>query len=150
MILLTRRWAILVPLALLLAAPFATLRAADTAPKIGIKGYDPVAYFVDSGPRHGDAQYFVDHDGRRYLFASAANRDQFLAQPDRFLPQYAGFCASAMWVGARYEADPKNWRISDGRLFIFAGKNGAASFAANESTSMADADEHWRAITPKN
>src|SRR5215469_17128828 len=63
---------------------------------LAIKGYDPVAYFTVGKPTPGLAQFSATYEGAVYRFTSAANRDTFRAAPDKFLPQYGGYCAYAI------------------------------------------------------
>ena len=79
-------WFLWVAMAFLVAAP---AHAADP-PKLAINGYDSIAYFTESRPVEGKPEFVHDWDGLRYQFASAANRDRFAADPDRYAPNYAG------------------------------------------------------------
>ena len=58
--------------------------------RVAIHGYDPVAYFVEGGPRKGRTELAVEHNGVRWLFSSAANRARFEADPERYLRAYGG------------------------------------------------------------
>jgi YHS domain-containing protein len=98
---------------------------ADEAPvytsflsRVAVSGYDPVAYFTDGRPVRGSQQFSTTYQGYEYRFASAAHRDAFRAAPARYLPQYGGYCAWAVSQGYTASADPTNWRIVDGRLYL--------------------------------
>ncbi len=58
---------------------------------VAIKGYDPVAYFTNGGPKEGKEIYSHDWQGARWLFASSENRDLFIANPDKYIPKYGGY-----------------------------------------------------------
>jgi YHS domain-containing protein len=112
-------------LALAFASLFAAPAYADEAPvytsflsRVAISGYDPVAYFTDGRPVRGSQQFSTTYQGYEYRFASAAHRDAFRAAPARYLPQYGGYCAWAVSQGYTASADPTNWRIVDGRLYL--------------------------------
>lgn len=90
----------------------------------GISGYDPVAYFTDGKPVKGDSRYAYDWDEGRYHFSSARHRDMFAGDPDKYAPQFGGYCTGSMSRGVRNEGDPQGWVIKDGRLYVF----GAAKF----------------------
>ena len=66
----------------------------------------------------------------------------FRADPDRYAPQYEGSCAGAIALGLKIEANPENWLISDGRLFVFAGE-APASLTPDE---IAAADKNWKLL----
>ena len=122
--------------------------ASAKAPRVVLKGYDPVAYFTEKKPVKGDPKFTYDWDGARYLFASAENRKTFVANPERYEPQFGGYCTGSMGKGARVEADPEAWIIADGKLYVF----GAVKFSEmarsdprwlNERVALAS--ENWRA-----
>jgi hypothetical protein len=105
-----------------------------------------VAYFVDGKPTPGRQEYEAEFDEARYRFASAQNMAKFKADPDRFAPQYAGSCAAGMAKGYKIEADPANWLIVDGKLFVFAGAGGADSMRANTVELIAKGRENWKSL----
>jgi hypothetical protein len=117
---LTRRRAALA-LALIAALPPALSPRASAADELAlaIKGYDPVAYFTAGRPTPGLTQFEYAWDERRYRFANAENRELFKADPVRYAPQFGNFCAMALSLGQLVEADPENWLISDGKLYVF-------------------------------
>ena len=71
----------------------------DTA----LQGYDPVAYFTSGAPVKGDDAFTADYMGAKFKFASAVNRDAFIEAPEKYAPQYGGYCAWAM-------ADDRRWK----------------------------------------
>src|SRR3984893_9397278 len=93
--------------------------------RLGLKGYDPVAYFTLATPTPGLADYEYVYDGVRYRFANARHRDLFKANPEKYAPQFGGSCTMNMSNGVRREADPTVWVISNGNLYVFAGTGGA-------------------------
>ena len=109
-------------LALLLLAAFAALSAAagdfNTIDGVALRGHDPVAYFTQGKPARGDPALHAKHRGVSYHFSSAAHRDAFLAQPDRYRPQYGGFCAYGTARGYKADADPAAFSIVDGKLYV--------------------------------
>lgn len=103
------------------AAPaFADQRPVYTAPlsNVGVSGYDVVAYFTDGRPVRGATQFRTTYQNVEYRFASAEHLAAFRANPARYLPQYGGYCAWAVSQGYTASANPNNWRIVDGRLFL--------------------------------
>jgi hypothetical protein len=92
--------------------------AAEDAP-LAIKGYDPVAYFTDDKPAKGLPEFEYQWDDYRWQFASASHREMFKADPVRYAPQFGNYCAMALSLGQVVVADPENWLISDGKLYVF-------------------------------
>ena len=111
--------------------------------RLGLKGYDPVAYFTLSTPTPGVAEYEYVYDGVRYRFANARHRDLFKANPEKYAPQFGGSCTMNMSNGVRREADPNNWTISDGKLYVFATARGYDLFHANPAQAAAKATANW-------
>lgn len=104
--------------------------------RVVLKGHDPVAYFTESKPVKGDPKISYDWDGERYLFSNAGNKDKFAANPERYAPQFGGYCTGSMSRGVRAEADPEAWIVADGRLYVF----GAVKFR-----EIAEKDPAWLA-----
>jgi YHS domain-containing protein len=94
------------------------------APALAIKGYDPVSYFVNGRPVKGVASIAHDYDGSRYLFSSAKNRDLFAANPERYVPQFAGLCSAGLADGRTVESDPTAFLVRDGKLYLFSAAKG--------------------------
>jgi YHS domain-containing protein len=118
-----------------------------TAPageRIGLKGYDPVAYFTLSTPTPGLAEYEAVYDGVRYHFANARHRDMFKANPEKYAPQFGGACANNMANGVRRESDPTIWIIVGDKLYVFAGAAGAERFRREPETAALKASANWR------
>lgn len=86
---------------------------------VAIQGYDPVAYFTDGAATPGSAAHAAEWQGAVWHFASAANRDAFVASPERYAPQYGGWCAFGATKGYAAETDPGNaWTVRDGKLYL--------------------------------
>ena len=102
-----------------LTATLALAQQNAKEPRLILKGYDPVAYFTEGRPVQGSAKHQHDWDGGRYHFSSAANRDKFMSDPDRYAPQFGGYCTGSLASTVRNEAHPEGWIISDGRLYVF-------------------------------
>ena len=74
--------------------------------------------FVDGGPRQGRADLAADHGGAVWRFASEENRARFLADPQRYLPAFGGYCAYGVAQGYLVKIDPEAWAIIDGKLYL--------------------------------
>ncbi len=150
MLTLSRRNAICFTL-LAAAMPLVTsvAKAAADVP-LAIQGYDPVAYFTDGKPTHGLPDFEYQWDEHRYRFASAEHRDLFKADPVRYAPQFGNFCAMALALNQVVVANPENWLISDGKLYVFgkAAPGGPVLFQKDLAANINKANEH-RPILPK-
>ena len=117
---------------LLLAAAIATAPVVMVAPpafaeppiytsrfsNLAVQGHDPVAYFTEGQPVKGSADFTTEYMGAEFRFASAANRDAFVADPAKYAPQYGGYCAWAMADGKYAKGDADFWKIVDGKLYL--------------------------------
>jgi YHS domain-containing protein len=83
-----------------------------------IRGYDPVAYFIMGEPTQGKSKYATKWQGAIYKFSSADNLTLFKSDPERYAPQYGGYCAYAMSKGAIATTDPEAWSIVNGKLYL--------------------------------
>jgi YHS domain-containing protein len=122
--------------------------AAEGKP-LAIKGYDPVAYFKLGKPAHGLPDFELEWDEHRYNFVSAENRELFKADPIRYAPQFGNYCAMALAEGGLDEANPENWLISDGKLYIFGkpAPMGPALFQQDLAVNIARANQNRPLIT---
>jgi YHS domain-containing protein len=87
---------------------------------IALEGYDPVSYFDTKGPVPGKSDLKVQNSGATYLFASAENKQKFEKEPQKYMPQFGGWCAYAVADSkSKVEVDPKSFIIQDGKLLLF-------------------------------
>ena len=113
----------------------------------GIRGYDPVAYHLDGAPTKGDARYIFrwkDHD---WHFVSAANRDRFAADPEKYAPAYNGFCAWAASRGYTASTAPEAWTIRDGKLYLNYSLSVRESWLADVDANIAAGDRNWPSLS---
>ena len=120
--------------------------AAEPAP-IAIQGYDPVAYFTLQRATRGVARFEYDWDEHRWQFSTAQHRDLFRADPVRYAPQFANFCAVALARGEVLQANPEYWLISDGKLYLFGKAKGPELFRKDLKNNIERANQH-RSMLP--
>jgi hypothetical protein len=125
--------------------PVAAVNAADG---IALKGYDAVAYFTTGEPTPGVDGYTHPWQGVTYRFASAENRDRFKADPERYVPQYGGYCAYAMSIDRIADIDPSRWAIVDGKLYLNNNLLSQTLWSVSTRGKIVSADQHW-AVFPK-
>lgn len=117
---------------------------------VAIDGYDPVAYFADGRPVPGRPEHSVEHGGVRWLFSTEAHRDAFLADPERYRPQYGGFCAYAVANGQFAKIDPEAWSIEGGRLYLNYDLSIRDRWLGDVDGYIRRADENWPAMQIEN
>jgi len=137
-------------LALLVSGPAAaqTMREGDIDTgyfgNVALEGYDTVAYFTVGKAMVGDPAIIADWLGAEWHFASAENRDLFVANPISYAPQYGGHCADGMAYDSTVATniDPEAWRVINGKLYISYDPVSAAEFDTIPDL-IARADANW-------
>ena len=130
--------------AFLIAAPAAF--AADslyTKAGIALSGYDAVAYRTEAKARKGSQEFEYGWQGARWRFASAANRDAFAGSPEKYAPQYGGYCAYAVARNYTAPTDPEAWKVVDGKLYLNYDKKVRALWEKELPEAIARADRNW-------
>jgi YHS domain-containing protein len=117
--------------------------AVNTVAGTGLKGYDPVAYFTVGQPTPGVDQYAYRWKGVTYRFASAENLALFKSDPEKYLPQYGGYCAYAMSLNRIADTSPSEWTIVDGKLYLNNGFFAQSLWSLNKSGNIVSADRNW-------
>ena len=108
-----------IPAATLLTQPASAAQPPVYATdNIAINGYDPVAYFTEEKPVEGVADFSSEWDGATVLFVSAAHKEMFDADPEKYAPKYGGYCAYAVSKGYTASTDPVAWTVHEGRLYL--------------------------------
>ena len=121
-------------------------------PKLAISGYDSVAYFTESKPVAGQKDLEYVWHNLRWRFSKVAHRDLFASNPDRYAPQYDGYCAVGV-TGVDFAAphkdtvDPEVWTIVDGKLFLSHARGEFWDAWREKGTeSVKRADEAWNYV----
>ncbi|MFT5355599.1 MAG: YHS domain-containing protein [Polyangiales bacterium] len=113
-----------------------------------IGGYDVVAYFTNRQPTRGLEEFRHSYAGATWLFTSAENRDQFAARPQRYAPQYGGYCAYAMAQGRRVRIDPRAWSIVRGKLYLNYSLQIRTTWSEDRAQHIESANENWLGLRP--
>ena len=113
---------------------------------VAIKGYDPVAYFSQGKAVHGQPQRSHAWGGATWHFATDENRRAFVENPERYAPQYGGYCAWAVSQGHTAPIDPSAWRIVNGKLYLNYDKKIRAKWEKNRDALIGRADSNWPGI----
>lgn len=125
--------------------PYATVPN-NAGDPVMLLGYDPVAYFTKGMPTRGKAEHKVSLPERTYYFETAENRTLFTTAPDKYEPQYGGFCASGAAFAIKLGSDPTAWEIYNGRLFIFGDILGKTAWQIDPQWNVAHGDRLWPAM----
>lgn len=105
----------------LAATPFNTLKRgliSDSETGIAINGYDTVAYFTDAKAVPGSNAHTLSWSGATWKFASQEHLDLFKAQPEKYAPQYGGYCAYGAAKGYLVSIEPEQFTLLNGKLYL--------------------------------
>jgi len=108
-----------------------------------LRGNDPVAYFAAGRAIAGSVEIKTEHRGVTYRFASVENRRQFITSPERYVPQFGGFCAQAMAYAIPAPADAGTFKIIDGKLYLFDGPRARLFFEMDQERNLKLAWSYW-------
>lgn len=121
--------------------------------KIALNGYSPVSYLDLQLAQRGSKEYVSEYDGVKYFFTSAEQKKTFDANPKKYLPQYGGWCATGIAIGAKFRTDPNKFLVREGKYYVFLNSVEVDALQVwNEKghTSMAkSADENWKKLKSK-
>jgi len=111
-----------------------------------IRGYDPVAYFEQKAPVRGSRQFVHKWNGATWYFSSAVNRDRFAAAPEKYAPQYGGYCAYGVAQGYAPEIDPNAWAVVDGKLYLNFSRDVQQRWSEDIPGYIRKANANWPAV----
>ncbi len=133
--------------AILALALFAGVaHAADENALPALSGYDAVSYFTGKEPVRGSGMHTHRYKGQDYLFASAESLNEFKKNPEKYLPQFGGFCAFGAAMGKKFHADPTVYSVVSGKLYLNLNKDIQMKWNEKQAQMIKDADKNWKEI----
>ncbi|MCG7497328.1 YHS domain-containing protein [Vibrio sp. Of7-15] len=115
-----------------------------------VGGYDTVAYFTEGKPVEGVKSFKTEYKGAEWYFSSQKNLDLFIAQPEKYEPQYGGFCAWAVAAkNDRAPGDPKQWKIVNNKLYLNYDKDIKQLWETDIPGFIKTADQNWPTLLNK-
>ena len=132
------------------AAPAPAPAVNVDASGLAMRGYDPVALFTEGKPAKGSPAHELEWNGAKWRFASAASRDLFRAAPERYAPQFGGYCAWAVSQHYLAPGDPDFWKIVDGKLYLNFNARAKELWEADQAEGIARGHANWPAVLSDN
>jgi len=117
---------------------------------IALDGYDPVAFFTDQKPTNGDPSFSATYKGATYLFASKDHQKKFTTEPEKYVPQFGGYCAYGASEGALFPVDINTWQVRNGKLYLNLNPTILEEFNKNFDLDVAKAEKNWPDLVAKN
>ena len=133
---------------LLFAAPALAIeaKAVNNVEGIALKGFDPVAYFVDSKPSKGDPGITSKFNGVTYEFVSKEHKALFDKDPAKYVPAYNGFCATGVAEGLKLDVDPHAYAINDNKLNVFFSDGARDLYQNDYANKSREAEKKWPTV----
>lgn len=116
---------------------------------LAIKGYDTVAYFKDGKALKGSESFTFKWHDMTWYFSTKENRDLFAASPEKYAPQYDGYCAWAMTESRKAITDPEVWKIVDGKLYLNCSQTAYEKWSRDIPGNIKKADMNWLKFSGK-
>ncbi|WP_417558919.1 YHS domain-containing (seleno)protein [Mesoflavibacter zeaxanthinifaciens] len=115
---------------------------------IALEGYSPISYIEEGKAQIGKKDFKAAYDGVTYFFVNQDQKKQFTSNPEKYIPQYGGWCAYAVSKGYKYRPDPKSFRVVEGKLYMFT-INVEADFVKawekeGKDKHIAQGDKNWK------
>ena len=110
---------------------------------IAIKGYDTVAYFKVGKAVQGIESFTVQWHNMTWYFQSSEHREMFATNPEKYAPQYDGYCAWAMTEARKAITDPEVWAIVNGKLYLNCSKAAYEKWSKDIPDNIKKADANW-------
>jgi hypothetical protein len=117
-----------------------------TKNNIAVNGYDVVAYFTDSNAVKGNEEHTVNWKDANWLFATAEHASLFKASPEKYAPQYGGYCAFGCSRGYKAKTDPDAWTIVNGKLYLNYNSAVKNTWSRDIENYIKKADAAWLLI----
>lgn len=111
-----------------------------------IKGYDTVAYFTQGKPVKGKSEFSTEYKEATWLFSSKENLELFKTDPEKYAPQYGGYCAYAVANNTTASIKPELFTIYDGKLYLNYNQSINDKWQADKENFIKDADKNWPAL----
>lgn len=113
---------------------------------LAIGGYDPVAYFTQNKPVKGNSQFAVVYKDAKWLFVSGQNADIFKAAPEKYAPQYGGYCAYGCSKGYKASTEADAWTIVNDKLYLNYDTDVRAIWNKDQPGYIKKADANWHRV----
>ncbi|HEX4919022.1 MAG TPA: YHS domain-containing (seleno)protein [Limnobacter sp.] len=118
--------------------------AMDQSDRVMLFGADVVAYFTQKQYVQGKSDIRSTYKDVDFYFSSPEHKAQFDAEPEKYLPQYGGYCANGIMFGIPWGGNAQDFSVVDGKLYIFGGEVSKAAFELNLQESIRLADTYWQ------
>lgn len=114
---------------------------------VALGGYDPVSYFTAGKPQKGAAEHSFTYKGSKFYFASAANQKAFEKSPEKYAPQFGGFCSLGTAFGVKVSTQPDAFAVVKGKLYLNHDLQVQAKWKEDTAGNIAKAEKNWPEVS---
>jgi YHS domain-containing protein len=114
-----------------------------------IRGYDPVSYFTEGKPVKGNDKLVLKWNDTHWYFSSQKNLDLFKANPEKYAPQYGGYCAYGLSKGYKAKTVPEAWTIDNGKLYLNYSLGVRDEWDKDRQDRIIKANNYWPRVKDK-
>lgn len=114
---------------------------------VALRGYDPVAYFASAEPQKGQSKYSHEYKGSIFYFASEANRRAFMQTPEKYAPQFGGYCAFGTAQGYKVSTQPDAFAIVKDKLYLNYDKKVQKIWQQDVPGNIQRAEKNWPEVS---
>lgn len=111
---------------------------------IAIDGFDPIAYYNEGQAIKGNESFTYAWNESTWYFKTEANRDLFSSSPEKYAPQYGGYCGFAVSTGFTAKTNPEFFEIIDGKLYLFSAEDVKTEWKKDLSNNLNSCDKNWK------
>lgn len=115
----------------------------EGADRLMLFGADVVAYITQNAYVQGKPEFSSNYQKVDFHFSSPEHKALFDAEPTRYIPQYGGYCANGIMFGIPWGGNASDFRVVNGKTYIFGGTVSQAAFELELDNNIALADEYW-------
>ncbi len=110
---------------------------------VAIEGHDAVGYFLQNAAIKGSKAHKLKWRGVEWRFANADNKALFESNPEKYAPQYGGYCAWAASQDQVAGVDPEQFSIVDGKLYLNYNAEVRSKWLLDTTKHITDGDKNW-------
>ncbi|MBI1767026.1 MAG: YHS domain-containing protein [Bacteroidetes bacterium] len=116
---------------------------------MAINGYDAVAYFTEGKAVKGSESYSTSWNNSTWVFASKESLDKFKSNPEKYSPQFGGFCAFGVSRGYTVQTDPNAWTIVNDKLYLNYNQQVKDDWMKDRDNLISKAEKNWTELKNK-
>lgn len=114
-----------------------------------VRGYDVVSFFAENAAIQGKPQIEYVWNGAKWLFSTEENLEKFRAEPERYAPQFGGYCSYAVSHGYTADGDPATWKVVDGKLYLNYNQKAKEAWEKEQEKFIKDGEHNWQEFQSK-